>query len=230
MIKAILVDIEGTISSLDYVRKVMFPFSKKNLRSFIIHHRSGEIVKKLLGELSLKLGKIIEIEEAINILESWIDNDLKEPILKEIQGYIWEEGFKSGQLKGHIYQDAYDKLKEWKNKGIKLYVFSSGSVKAQELFFQHTDYGDITSLFSGFFDTKIGSKKDKESYIKISNEIKVKPSEVLFLSDVEEELDAAAEARMNTIKIQRYGVLTPSKHKVIRDFSSISLTDFEVRR
>lgn len=226
MIKAILTDIEGTISSLEYVRKVMFPYSKENLRSFMMKHKDEEIVKKTLEDISTKFGKSVDIEESIKILESWIDNDLKEPILKEIQGYIWEEGFRNGKLKGHIYQDAYRKLIEWKEIGIKIYVFSSGSVKAQKLFFKHTDYGDITNIFSGLFDTKIGSKKDKNSYLRISNEIKLKPPEILFLSDVEDELDASSEAGMKTIKVLREGIETPSKHKVVRDFSSISLNSF----
>lgn len=226
MIKAILTDIEGTISSLEYVRKVMFPYSKKNLRSFMTEHKEEDIVKKTIRELSDKLGKSVDIEESIKILESWIDADLKEPILKEIQGYIWEEGFKDGKLKGHIYQDAYIKLMEWKEIGIKIYVFSSGSVKAQKLFFKYTDYGDITNIFSGFFDTKMGSKKDKDSYLKISDEIKLKPREILFLSDIEEELDASREAGMKTIRVLRDGIEISSKHKVVRDFSSISLNSF----
>ncbi|MCS7213197.1 MAG: acireductone synthase [Candidatus Calescibacterium sp.] len=221
MIKAILTDIEGTTSSLEYVKEVMFPYSKAKLKNFILKHADDEPIKKILQGLSEKFGKKIEKEEAIKIFESWIDQDMKEPLLKELQGYIWEEGFLKGELKGHIYKDAYEKLIEWKNKGLLLYVFSSGSVKAQKLFFGHTEYGDLTPLFSGFFDTKIGSKKDHNSYKKISEQIGIETSNILFLSDVEEELDSAKIAGIQTMKVERYQS-EKSKHKVVKDFYSIA--------
>ncbi len=221
--KVILVDIEGTTSSLSYIKEVMFPYSKGKLRNFLMEHAEEEKIKTLLEKLKEKFGRDISLEEAIRIFEEWIDKDIKEPILKELQGHIWEEGFISGELKGHIYQDAYKKLREWKEKGYKLYVYSSGSVKAQKLFFGHTDYGDLTGIFDGFFDASIGSKRDKESYLRIAREVGTDPIHFLFISDVEEELDAAKLAGMKTVKIERYGESKTSKHPVVKSFFEIDL-------
>ncbi|RME11582.1 MAG: acireductone synthase, partial [Aquificota bacterium] len=163
MIKAIITDIEGTTSSLHYVREVMFPYSKKKLRDFLGAHWEEGHMKDIIKKLEERLGQRVDLELAVKTFEDWIDRDLKEPLLKELQGHIWEEGFLSGELKGHIYEDAYKRLKEWKEKGYRLYVYSSGSVKAQKLFFGNTEYGDITYLFDGFFDTSVGGKKERES-------------------------------------------------------------------
>lgn len=221
-IKAILLDIEGTTSSLSYVKEVMFPYSKSKLKSFLKENAQKEEIKSLLKRLEEKVGKSLDMEEATKILEDWIEKDLKEPILKELQGHIWEEGFKSGELMGHIYEDAYEKIKEWKQKGYRLYIYSSGSVKAQKLFFGNTKYGDLTILFDGFFDTSIGNKKDRESYLAIAKSLGIKPEDILFLSDVEEELDSASLAGMKTIRVDRYSNQN-SKHRVIKSFFEVEL-------
>jgi len=222
-IKALLIDIEGTTSSLSYVKDVMFPYSKQRLRDFLSKHWQEERVSSIIRKLEERLGKRIDLEEAVKVFEDWIDRDLKEPLLKELQGHIWEEGFLSGELRGHIYEDAYKRLKEWKKNGYKLYIFSSGSVKAQKLFFGHTDYVDLTGLFDGFFDTTIGSKKGKESYERIAKEVGLEPKEFLFLSDVEEELNAARDAGMNTIKLDRYDSKEHSSHRIVKSFLEIDL-------
>ncbi|MFN3947413.1 MAG: acireductone synthase [Aquificaceae bacterium] len=221
-VKAILLDIEGTTSSLSYVKEVMFPYSKSKLKSFLKENAQKEEIKSLLKRLEEKVGKSLDMEEATKILEDWIEKDLKEPILKELQGHIWEEGFKSGELMGHIYEDAYEKIKEWKQKGYRLYIYSSGSVKAQKLFFGNTKYGDLTILFDGFFDTSIGNKKDRESYLAIAKSLGIKPEDILFLSDVEEELDSASLAGMKTIRVDRYSNQN-SKHRVIKSFFEVEL-------
>lgn len=223
MIRVIITDIEGTTSSLSYVKEVMFPYSKKKLRSFLQTHWQKEEIKSIIRRLEEKLCRDVDLELAVKTFEDWIDRDLKEPLLKELQGHIWEEGFLSGELKGHIYEDAYKKLKEWKERGYRLYVYSSGSVKAQKLFFGHTEYGDLTALFDGFFDTSVGGKKEKASYLKIASAVGSKPQECLFISDVEEELDCAKEAGMNTIRVVREGGEVSSKHRVVRDFSQIDV-------
>lgn len=221
--KALLIDIEGTTSSLSYVKDVMFPYSKSKLRGFLMEHAQEERLQAILRKLREKLGRDVDIEESIEIFEDWIDKDLKEPILKELQGHIWEEGFLLGELKGHIYEDAYKKIREWKEKGYKLYIYSSGSVKAQKLFFGHTDYGDLTGLFDCFFDTSVGSKKEVDSYLSIAKKVGIETKDFLFLSDVEEELDAARLAGMNTIKLDRYGNGGPSKHPLVKSFYEIDL-------
>lgn len=221
MIRAIITDIEGTTSSIHYVKEVMFPYSRERMGKFIQSHWDEERVKDIIQRLEKKLGQKVSPELAVKTFEEWIEMDLKEPALKEIQGHIWEEGFLSGDLKGHIYEDAYRKLKEWKGKGLRLYVYSSGSIKAQKLFFGHTEYGDLTGLFDGFFDTSVGGKKEKESYLKIAQNTGLEPGECLFLSDTEEELDAAREAGMETIRVIRERQGQNSKHRVVESFAQI---------
>ncbi len=221
-ILAVLTDIEGTTSSLSFVKDVLFPYSKNKLRSFLESHWDDERIRAVLEELFNKLGRTLSLEETIDLLTKWIDEDRKDTVLKEIQGYIWEEGYQRGELMGHIYQDAYEKLKEWHSRGIKLYVFSSGSVKAQKLLFSHTPYGDLTHLFSGYFDTRVGSKKDPHSYETIAKTINIDPDKVLFLSDVEEELDCAKMAGMKTTRLAR-DCEVQSKHPTVKDFYSIEI-------
>jgi len=223
MIRAIITDIEGTTSSISYVKEVMFPYSKRRLRSFLEAHWQEDKVKELIRGLEEKLQRSVDLDTAVKTFEEWIDKDLKEPLLKELQGHIWEEGFTSGELKGHIYEDAYKKLKEWKEQGYRLYVYSSGSVKAQKLFFGNTDYGDLTYLFDDFFDTSVGGKKEKESYLKIAELIGLKPEECLFLSDAEEELDCARSAGMRTVRVVRDTGKTDSKHPIVENFYQITL-------
>ncbi len=222
-IKALLIDIEGTTSSLSYVKDIMFPYSKQRLKSFLSEHWQEERVSSIIKKLEERLGKRLDLEEAVKIFEDWIDRDVKEPLLKELQGHIWEVGFMSGELKGHIYEDAYKKIKEWKEKGYKLYIYSSGSVKAQRLFFSNTQYGDITALFDGFFDTSIGGKREKDSYLAIAKSLGLKPEDFLFLSDVEEELNSASLAGMKTIKVDRYNSGQGSKHRAVKSFFEVEL-------
>ena len=221
MIKAILTDIEGTTSSLSFVKDVLFPYSKEKLYEFLSKHSEDSEVQRILREVQ-------EIEPAnpVQTLLRWIEEDRKITPLKELQGLIWEEGYKTGELKGHIYEDAYRKLKEWHSKGIPLYIYSSGSVKAQKLLFGHTQHGDLNFLFSGYFDTKIGNKKDPQSYRKIAEEIGLKPSEVLFLSDNPEEIEASAKAGMQVIRVVREGeneLVYNFPYRQVRSFEEITL-------
>ncbi|GAB6078866.1 acireductone synthase [Hydrogenobaculum acidophilum] len=221
MIKAILTDIEGTTSSIDYVKNTMFEYSKNRLKEYLQKHWEEEHVKNIINQLSQKLGKEIDLETSYQIFIDLIEKDVKDTLLKELQGHIWEDGFKSGELKGHMYEDAYLKLKELKEKGYKIFVYSSGSVKAQKLFFGYSLYGDITYLFDGFFDTTVGPKKEKESYKNISSITGIAPEEFLFLSDVKDEIKASKEASMNAILVSRD---KPCEEKeCIRDFNEIKL-------
>ncbi len=203
MIRAVLLDIEGTISPISFVKEVLFPYSKERIETFIKENKDNPDIKKILQEIEKIEGKKLSEEEIVQILKNWIDEDKKITPLKDIQGYIWKEGFESGVIKAPLYEDAYKKMFEWKRKGIPLYIYSSGSVQAQKLFFSHTDRGNILNLFSSHFDTKIGSKKDPESYIRISKEIGISPEEILFLSDNPEEVMAASEAGMKAIRVVR---------------------------
>ena len=226
MIKVILVDIEGTISPISFVKDIMFPYSKDKLESYLKKNFDREEIKSIISEIERIEGRKLTLEEVIQILKKWIDEDKKLTPLKELQGFIWEKGFKSGELKAPLFKDAYKKLNEWKKKGYKIYIYSSGSVKAQKLFFSHSEYGNILNLFNGHFDTKVGNKKEKNSYLKIAKELGVKPEEILFLSDSLDEVKAGKEAGLNVIKVSREGEtdwIDNLDIKQIRDFSEISV-------
>ncbi len=203
MVKAILIDIEGTVAPISFVKDVLFPYSKEKMESFVKENENKPEIKQILEDVKKIEKREMSTEEVIDTLKKWIDEDRKITPLKEIQGYIWEEGFKSGNVKAPLYKDAYEKMLYWNKKGIPMYIYSSGSVKAQKLFFSHTEYGNIVDFFNGFFDTKIGNKKEKGSYEKIARAIGLKPEEILFLSDNPDEIKAAAEAGMQVMRVVR---------------------------
>ncbi|MDH3311155.1 MAG: acireductone synthase [Gammaproteobacteria bacterium] len=210
MTKAILTDIEGTTSSLSFVKDVLFPYARERMAEYVRQHAQELSVKKELEEVRRLSGINLNNSEIIEQLIRWIDEDKKITPLKSLQGMIWENGYKKGDFKGHVYEDAARNLKKWKQAGLKLYVFSSGSVQAQKLLFAHTDYGDLTPLFSGYFDTTIGNKREENSYRKIAESIGTPPGEILFLSDIREELDAARSAGMPVTWLLRDGALDPN--------------------
>ncbi|MET0717861.1 MAG: acireductone synthase, partial [Pseudoxanthomonas sp.] len=139
----------------------------------------------------------------VSTLQTWIDEDRKHTALKALQGMIWGDGYKTADFTAHIYADAAIQLQAWHAAGIPLYVYSSGSVPAQKLFFGHSDAGDLTPLFSGWFDTEVGGKREAGSYETIAGRIGLQASEILFLSDIVEELDAARVAGMQTVLVDR---------------------------
>lgn len=203
MIKAIITDIEGTTSSLSFVKDVLFPYARAHLPDFVRQHQSEPQIKQLLADTSNEAGIELDIEDAISQLIEWIDQDKKITPLKALQGLIWEAGYSQSDFKGHVYRDVIDNLKIWKAQGIALYVYSSGSILAQKLLFGHTEAGDLTPLFSGFFDTNIGGKKEADSYLKIAEKIGYPAHNILFLSDIKEELDAATAAGFVTVWLTR---------------------------
>ncbi len=198
-----MTDIEGTTSSLSFVKDVLFPYARERMARFVRAHANDPAVRGLLDDTRQLMGGRADDEEVIVQLIRWIDEDKKITPLKALQGMIWERGFKQGDFKGHVYEDAVRNLKQWQARGIRLYVFSSGSVQAQKLLFAHTGYGDLTPLFSGYFDTTVGAKKEASSYHKIAQTIGFTPGDILFLSDIKEELDAAHEAGMRTAWLLR---------------------------
>lgn len=203
MIKAILTDIEGTTSSISFVHDVLFPYARARLADFVRTYAEEPAVAGLLDDVRSEAGKELDIEGIIAQLIAWIDADIKATPLKALQGMIWESGYHNGDFKGHLYADAEQGLRRWHAQGIKLYIYSSGSVHAQKLLFGHTEYGDLTPLFSGYFDTRIGHKREAGSYRRIAEEIGLPADQVLFLSDIGEELDAASEAGMQTLQLVR---------------------------
>ncbi len=224
MIKAIVTDIEGTTSSLSFVKDVLFPYARERMAEFVRAHAQEPAVRNELEEVRRLSGKNLDDAKIIEQLIRWIEEDKKITPLKSLQGMIWEDGYKKSAFKGHMYEDAVRHLKEWKDAGIALYVFSSGSVQAQKLLFAHSDYGDLTPLFSGYFDTLIGNKLEADAYRKIAEAVGAPPGDILFLSDIREELDAAKTAGMQTLWLVRNGTLdAQTRHRQARSFDDISV-------
>lgn len=224
MIRAIVTDIEGTTSSLSFVKDVLFPYSRARMADFVHAHKDEPEVASLLDKARQAAGGGFDNAQVTEQLVRWIDEDKKLTPLKALQGMIWEEGYLKGDFQGHVYDDAVRQLKHWHAAGILLYVFSSGSVHAQKLLFSHTDHGDLTPLFSAYFDTCIGPKREMASYEAIARAIGLEAGDILFLSDVAEELEAAARAGMQTRWVVREGTLrSDSAFVQVVDFDAIDL-------
>lgn len=229
MIKAIVTDIEGTTSSLSFVKDTLFPYARTRLPTFVREQAKNTKLREALQEARLAAGNPqMDDEDLIRRLLEWIEQDKKVTALKSIQGMIWEAGYRNGDFRGHIYPDAVEALKKWQLAGQHLYVYSSGSVQAQKLLFAHTDSGDLTGLFSGYFDTHIGPKNSVESYRRIADHIDVDPAELLFLSDAVAELDAAHQAGWYVVQLTRSGeAQPPAAYPTAVDFTSIDISRFQ---
>ncbi len=224
MIKAIVTDIEGTTSSIDFVHQTLFPYAKAHLRAFLKAQGGNDAVQSALDEVEQIVGHDLSVDEAADVLEQWIAEDRKVTPLKTLQGLIWKTGYEAGELKGHVYADTPEFLRRWHEAGKQLYVYSSGSVAAQRLIFGYTDFGDLTPLFSGYFDTRIGGKREAASYRNILQQIGLDGGEVLFLSDIGEELDAARAAGLQTCQLLRDDKAVPaSSHSQARSFGDVSV-------
>lgn len=202
--EAVVSDIEGTTGSIAFVKDVLFAYADQHLDEFVRTHKNDAPTRECLAQTAALAGVAPGDEAAIvRELHAWIAQDRKDTPLKTLQGAIWEAGYRDGSLRGHVYSDAVDSLRAWHAAGVKLYLYSSGSVAAQKLLFEHSVAGDLTPLFSGYFDTTTGSKRDAASYAKISHAIGIAPNRILFLSDTGAELDAAREAGLRTVQIVR---------------------------
>ncbi|MGX5728518.1 acireductone synthase [Metapseudomonas otitidis] len=205
-IKAILTDIEGTTSAVSFVFDVLFPYAARHLPGFVSEHATEPAVAEQVEAVRRESGEPeASVERVVAILLQWIAEDRKATPLKALQGMVWEQGYRAGQLKGHVYPDAVEALRRWHAEGYRLYVYSSGSIQAQKLIFGCSEAGDLSPLFSGYFDTTSGPKREAGSYRRIVEAIGLPAEEVLFLSDVVQELDAAREAGLPTIGLAREG-------------------------
>lgn len=203
-VDAIVTDIEGTTGSVAFVKDVLFPYAETHMADFVASHAREtapilDEVRQLAGDPSLSGS------QSVDRLAAWAREDRKIAPLKTLQGMIWAEGYASGELVGHVYEDAAVALSAWHEQGFRLYVYSSGSVQAQKLIFRHTRFGDLSQLFSGHFDTRIGGKLERSSYSRIAAEIGASPARLLFLSDHSGEIAAAAQAGWRTQLIDREG-------------------------
>ncbi len=227
MIKAIVTDIEGTTSSISFVHDVLFPYARTRMREFVRARADNPEVAAQLAAVREMSNPQLDVDGVIDQLIAWIDQDKKVTPLKALQGLIWEQGYLDGDFYGDIYADVVESLQNWHLQGIDLYVYSSGSVHAQKLLFGHTKYGDMTPLFSGYFDTQIGAKLETTSYQHIAQKLALPAEQILFLSDVKAELDAARAAGMNTCWLVRDGEPDKSAaHLQVHDFNAIDLTTF----
>jgi enolase-phosphatase E1 len=225
-IKAILTDIEGTTSSVNFVYEVLFPYAVRHLPAFVQANAQQPAVAEQLAQVRTDSHEPdADLLRVVDILLEWIAADRKATPLKALQGMIWAEGYQKGQLRGHVYPDAVEALQRWHAQGYGLYVYSSGSIQAQQLIFGCSVAGDLSPLFSGYFDTTSGPKREAASYGRIAQAIDLPAEQIFFLSDIVEELDAAQQAGLQTCGLARAGGELPG-HVQVASFAVIDLNGF----
>ncbi|MBU6953685.1 acireductone synthase [Hahella sp. HN01] len=222
-IRAIVTDIEGTTSSISFVHEVLFPYAAKHMDAFIRENFSAPAVAEQLDEVARLGGVDRKSPDAlIKQLLDWIAEDKKITPLKALQGMIWRAGYDEGAYKGHVYPEVAERLRHWRELGIRLFVYSSGSVAAQKQIFGFSEAGDLTPLFSGYFDTRVGGKREADSYRAIVREVSEPASSVLFLSDVPAELSAAAEAELQVCQLVRgEGIERQEAYPAVASFADL---------
>lgn len=226
-VRAVLTDIEGTTSSIAFVKDVLFPYARDRLPRFVEAHRDDPDVIRWLNATARETGiDDPHSRRVVDTLLRWIDEDRKATPLKALQGMIWKAGYEGGDYHAHVYPEVPAKLRAWKAQGLKLYVYSSGSVAAQKLLFGHTAAGDLSPLIDGWFDTEIGGKRERGSYLRIAEAIDLPPPAIVFLSDIGAELDAARGAGMQKVQLCRPPERCPESgtHPCVADFDAISLS------
>ena len=218
-ITTIILDIEGTTCPVDYVTGVLFPYASKAAGAYLENMRGNHEIHELVAEIlkawendpareakELRANRAEDpIEAAEPYLQWLIKNDRKLTPLKTLQGKIWDEGYKRGDLVAPIFDDVAPTLRAWNKQSITISSYSSGSIQAQKLLYQYSTDGDLRPLFSHWFDTTTGNKKEATSYANICAAMDREPCEVLFVSDVTEELVAAQKIGMKTRFSKRKG-------------------------
>lgn len=223
MIQAVICDIEGTTSSIAFVHETLFPYARQRLPDFLRAHAADAEVQAQMQAVAAEAGCVPEPEAVAAELLVWMDADRKTTSLKAIQGMIWEQGYASGELQGHVYPDTRQWLHAWHTRGLRLYVYSSGSVAAQKLIFGHSLAGDLRGYFSGYFDTRVGAKRQSAAYTAIGQAIGLPVEDLLFLSDIGAELDAGAAAGLQTCQLLRDATAEAAPgHPQARDFSEVN--------
>ena len=237
--RAILLDIEGTVTPISFVHDILFPFARNHVREFLLQRETDAAVQTDIAALVEEHAHDIErgeqpppvVAESIDSVVAYvnwlIDRDRKSSGLKSIQGKIWEQGYRSGNLKAPLFDDVVPNLRRLRSEEIKTAIFSSGSVLAQKLLFAHTETGDHRDLIDEYFDTAVGRKTDSESYQRIADRLDVLPENTTFISDVVNELDAASKAGMETLLCVRPAnppQLQSERFRKIKTFSEILIT------
>lgn len=244
--KTIICDIEGTTSSISFVKDVLFPYALKNVEEYLKAHWKEDATKTVVAALREQADedKKAEVEGVVTIpaedsedvipdvvknVEWQMSLDRKTGALKTLQGLVWAKGYKDGSIKGHVYDDVKKALEQWSDGGRKVYIYSSGSVDAQKMLFEHSEQGDLVKYLSGYYDTKIGAKQEKDSYEAILKKVETTGEDALFLTDVVAEAKAAKEAGMNVVLLDRPGnaELSEDDRKEFTVVSSFSDLPFE---
>ena len=232
-VRAILLDIEGTTTPAKFVSDVLFPYARARAGDFLARHGEEPAVREDLARLREEHAAdehagsspppwLDTLDSAIGYVQFLMDRDRKSTGLKSLQGRIWEEGYRSGALQGEVFPDVPTAFERWRRQGRGIAIFSSGSVLAQKLLFASTPAGDLTPCIRAYFDTTAGPKQKAQSYHRIARALDFESREVLFLSDVVAELDAARQAGMGTALCVRSGeaVAAPT-HAVVYTFDGV---------
>ena len=237
--RLILLDIEGTVSPLAFVHDVLFPYARRAVGDFLMRHQASPEVLRALDQIACDSGAVsnseggvaklaLESERAawVTRIHALMDADAKQTGLKWLQGLIWDEGYRSGELKSVLFSDAVESIQAWHQSGLRLRIYSSGSIAAQRLFFAYSDRGDWTGCLEGYHDTTTGPKRAAASYQAIAESAGLPASDILFLSDITEELDAALEAGCQTAWVVRPGNKPgqTDRHPTLRSFTEIWLS------
>ena len=238
-LRAILLDIEGTTTPVAFVTEVLFPYARRVLRSHLHQHGREPAYQAIIDDLRTEHGLTVPEEAAPSWVDmpyaeqvgsaaafaEWLmDRDRKSTALKELQGRLWEDGYRRGALVGDVFPDVRPTLERWRDRGLAVGIFSSGSVLAQQLLFRHSTAGDLTGLLQWYFDTHIGAKSDPQSYRQIAERIAVPPHALMFLSDSTRELDAARDAGLKVRLVLRPGnapISEPHRHTVIHNLAAV---------
>jgi enolase-phosphatase E1 len=229
--RGILLDVEGTTSSISFVHEVLFSHARSRVGDFLAARRHDAAVREAAAGVAAAAGlPSADLDDAADrgsVAMAAIDlmnRDVKSTPLKALQGMIWRGGYESGELVAHVFDDVPPALAQWADSGLDVRIYSSGSVEAQRLFFGHTAHGSLLPHLRGHYDTTTGPKRETASYAAIAADMGMEPRRILFVSDVGEELDAARRAGMATALAIRPGNRDPGgllEHESLESFAEI---------
>ena len=225
-IEVVLLDIEGTTTPIAFVHERLFPYARARAGEFLHQNSSDEEIQRVVSELRDLQAAAAGAAPAdiVQFIHFLIDNDRKLGPLKSLQGRIWQEGYATGEIEGEVYADVRPAFERWTKADIRIAIFSSGSVLAQQLLFAHSTAGDLSPYISAYFDTAVGPKGDAASYRRIVETLGLPaPDQALFISDVVPELDAARDAGLRTLLCVRRPSLIPERagHSIVESFDVI---------
>jgi enolase-phosphatase E1 len=202
--QAVLLDIEGTIGDIAFVREVLFPFARARIGDVLkARWNDAEVAATVTGAREASGLALADARDTARQFLAWMDEDKKITPLKALQGIVWREGYASGELKAHLYPDAIEAMRAWAKRGVKIFIYSSGSIEAQKLYFAHSVAGDLRPLIGDYFDTTTGAKGDAASYSKIASAIGIAAGSITFFSDAPAETDAARAAGLCVFRVDR---------------------------